>query len=264
MTLNPDSRPLVGRQILICRPPGQDRPLAEHLRALGAEIVAYAGMQITACEHSPATQDHLKRLNEYQWAIFISANAVEFGLLAALKMGAWPRETRCAAIGKASALKLEQAGLGPILRPETSDDSEGLLCSDAFQSLVNQRILIFRGQGGREVLAEGLRKNGASVDYAEVYKREAPTADPGELRGRIQSGQISAICAMSSETLHNVIEVFGLECFPGLCSTPWLVPHPKIAVAARQAGIQNVIESPGSDLQALSSALINFFRSYKS
>jgi uroporphyrinogen-III synthase len=65
---------------------------------------------------------------------------------------------------------------------------------------------------------------------------------------------------MSSETLHNVIEAFGLECFSSLCSIPWLVPHSKIAAVAREAGIRQVIEAPGSELQAVSGALINFFR----
>jgi len=261
MTIGPDLRPLVGRNILICRPQGQDRPLAEHLQSLGALTFSFAGIRITPCAHSDETQDHLNHLSDYQWAIFVSANAVEFGIPAALQAGAWPSHLRCAAIGKATAMKLEQAGLGPVLRPQESEDSEGLLKTPALQSVRGQRVLIFRGQGGRETLAEGLRAAGASVDYAEIYQRQAPIEDPGALRSMVQSNQISAVYVMSSETLHNVIESFGLECFPGLCSIPWVVPHPKIASAARQAGIREVIESTGSELVALSSALINFFRS---
>ena len=260
MTAGPDSRPLVGRQILICRPAGQDRPLAEHLGSLGAEIFSYAGMTISPCEHSQETQQHLKHLLEYQWAVFVSANAVEFGLEAISKHGPWPAHLRCAAIGKATAFRLEQAGRGPVIRPQGSEDSEGLLQTKAWKNLQGQRVLIFRGLGGRETLANGLRAAGALVDYAEVYQRQAPKEDPGELRTRVKSHQLSAICAMSSETLHNVIEAFGLECFPSLCSIPWLVPHSKIAAVARKAGIQQVIESPGSELQAVSGALINFFR----
>jgi uroporphyrinogen-III synthase len=264
MNQNPDLRPLVGRRILICRPEGQDRPLADHLRELGAETDSYAGIRITACKHSIDTQAYLKDLDQYQWAIFVSANAVEFGLLAALAFGPWPAHIRCAAIGKATALKLEQAGLGPVLRPLLSEDSEGLLNTDPLKSIQGQRILIFRGQGGRETLAEGLRARGGRVDYAEVYQRQAPTEDPGNLRVMMNKGQISAICVMSSESLHNVIEAFGQDCLASLCSIPWLVPHAKIAAVARQAGILNVIESYGSEPQALSSALIHFFRSYKS
>ena len=260
MSSSPDSRPLVGRHILICRPEGQDRPLALHLQSLGAQTYSYAGIRISACVHSPETRHHLQHLAEYQWAVFVSGNAVEFGLRATEHFGAWPSQVRCVAIGKATALKLEQAGCGPVLRPQGSEDSEGLLQAEAIQHLEGQRVLIFRGQGGREALAEGLRAAGAIVDYAEVYQRQAPSEDPGELRSMVHSHQLSAICAMSSETLHNVLEAFGLECLSGLCSIPWLVPHPKIAAVARQAGILQVIESPGSELEAVSGALINFFR----
>lgn len=260
MTLTPDSPPLVGRKILICRPKGQDRPLAEHLQALGAETYSYCGMHISACDLAPSTQEHLEQLSGYDWAIFVSANAVQFGLSAVAQYGPWPTQLGYCAIGKATALKLEQAGLGPVIRPLGSEDSEGLLQAEALKSVRNQRVLIFRGQGGRETLAEGLRDAGAIVDYAEVYQRQAPTEDPGHLRDMVNAHQISAICAMSSETLHNVIDAFGLECFSSLCLIPWLVPHPKISAAAKEVGIHQIIESPGSELNAVSNALIHFFR----
>lgn len=254
------SRPLSGRRILICRPAGQERPLIDHFQSLGAESCSFAALSISACELSPETQAHLDHLDRYQWAVFVSANAVEFGLAAVKARGPWPSTLRCAAVGQATALRLEDEGLGPVLRPTGTEDSEGLLRAPGWGPLQGQRILIFRGKGGRETLATGLREAGATVDYAEIYQRLASNEDPGPLKALVISQEISAICAMSTETLHNVFDAFGVECRTSLCSIPWVVPHPRIASAARDMGIQEVIESPGSQLNAVSGALINYFR----
>jgi uroporphyrinogen-III synthase len=88
-----------------------------------------------------------------------------------------PPTAKLIAIGRATALALESRGLGGVLHSGPRSTSEDLLESGLLQHVDRARVLIVRGQGGRELLAEGLRARGAEVEYAEVYERRASAGD---------------------------------------------------------------------------------------
>lgn len=251
---------LRGRRIVVARPAGQAEGLRQALSAAGAEVLVFPGMRILPCPLSAATSAQLAALDRADWAVFVSANAVEHGLRVLDQAGLnWPARVRTAAVGAATARALESAGHGPVLRPLGREDSEGLLASPEWQDLHGQRVVIFRGLGGREALADGLRRAGAEVGYAEVYRRAPPEDDPAPLQNALQAGTLAAICAMSSETMHNLFELCGAGCHAGLRATPWLVPHPRVAGAARALGITQVLEASGSGDDALLAALFAYF-----
>jgi uroporphyrinogen-III synthase len=222
-------------------------------------VLLFPGMDILPCAESPDTEVAIDRLGEAAWAVFVSVNAVAHGLVAVRRRGAWPAGIRTAAVGNATARALEEAGLGPVLRPTGTEDSEGLLAASGWGDLTGRRVVIFRGQGGRETLATGLRSAGALVSYAEVYRRAAPAADPAPLRLALSAGEISAICAMSGETVHNLFELCGPDSRLALCATPWLVPHARVAETARSLGVLCILESAGSSDDAILSTLSRYF-----
>jgi uroporphyrinogen-III synthase len=251
---------LRGQQILLARPAGQSESLCAALRAEGARVLLFPGLQILPCEPSAETRRCLDRLGEADWAVFVSTNAVAYGLVAAAQRGRWPERVRTAAVGAATARALEAAGLGPVLRPETREDSEGLLAAPGWGALAGRRVVIFRGEGGRETLARGLRAAGAEVCYAEIYRRAPPTEDPAPVRIELAAARIAVICAMSNATVDNLFDVFGDSAHEALRAVPWLLPHPRVAAAARALGIARVLESAGSGDEAILATLTDHFQ----
>ena len=259
MTAQPVHPSLRGRNVVLARPAGQADFLRDSLLALGAEVTLFPGMEIVPCSESAGTAQALSALDQVAWAIFVSGNAVRHGLAAIARHGKWPAGLRCAAVGAATAAALEAAGHGPVLRPLETEDSEGLLANPAWGPLEGRRIVIFRGQGGRETLATGLSARGAHVRYAEVYRRALPTQDPAPLRAALQERRVDCICALSAETLHNLFSVLGEASHARLRETCWVVPHPRVAVAARELGIACLLEAPGSADDAVLSTLLHHF-----
>ena len=117
-----------------------------------------------------------KHIEKTDLLIFISANAVifyfKYFMLSAM--------TPVAVIGKSTAKVFAQyAGRKADIIPENGSDSENLLQHPDLEHYClkqkrKNKILIVRGQGGREYLAQQLRKKQAQVDYLEVYKRICP------------------------------------------------------------------------------------------
>ena len=116
----------------------------------------------------------LLHLDQYQHVIFISSNAVHFGM--ALIEDHWPQlplGLTWYAIGGATAAKLEHFGIEAIT-PGSVMTSEGLLALSLLQNVRDQRVLIVKGQGGRDTLAQELTRRGALVEELPCYCRCLP------------------------------------------------------------------------------------------
>jgi uroporphyrinogen-III synthase len=109
-------------------------------------------------------------------------------------------------------------------------------------------VVIFRGAGGREALAETLRARGATVEYAECYRRVRPEFDAAPLLEAWARKGVDAVTVTSSEGLRNFADMIGPAGRERLPATPLFVPHPRIAEAAHELGVRKVIVTgPGDD-----------------
>ena len=142
-------------------------------------------------------------------AIFISPNAVEYGIKVIDAAGGVPDSVKLAAIGQGTARKLAEYGLPPQVFPSERFDSEALLALPELRSVTGQRVVIFRGEGGREQLASTLRERGAVVEYLECYRRVQPSTDTQELNARLAANSIDAIVVTSNEGLQNLYDMLG-------------------------------------------------------
>jgi uroporphyrinogen-III synthase len=124
--------------------------------------------------------------------------------------------------------------------------------------VTGKRILIFRGEGGRELLAGSLRARGARVDYAECYRRGRPQADPAPVLAALAAGQIGALTAFSGETLDNLLALLGPACPPVLFDLPLFVPHPRIAEHGRKLGFR-AIQATDPGESGLIAGLVEYF-----
>lgn len=128
-------------------------------------------LKIQGCTPGTDALEQLARDKSYNWLIFISANAVQYGAGAVAALTAHGSTAAIAAIGRATAQKLSSLGIAVDLLPEEPAGSETLLACPQFENAAGLKCLIIRGEGGRELLADELRNRGATVDYLEVYRR---------------------------------------------------------------------------------------------
>lgn len=222
-------------RVVVTRPAHQAGALLERISALGAMPVALPLIDITPTIDTPAVVRRMRHLAEYDWLIFVSANAADCGCKAIRAHATPPVAARIAAIGPATARTLEQHGLKVDLSPQAPSRSESLLALAPLSSVAGTRILIFRGNGGRETLRDALRERGARVDYAEVYRRDQVQTDRDAL-SRVLAGGPTVIVLTSVTGLDHLLALAGAELAGPLRDTPVIVVGERQARAARERG----------------------------
>lgn len=220
---------LDGMGIVITRPRAAAEALAADLARAGARPFVFPALEIEAVAPSPALEAALAELQQAAFAIFVSANAADMGVAAVRARGAWPAGPRIAAIGDATAERLRNHGFAAVISPRGRQDSEGLLAMDELKAVEGTRIVIFRGEGGRERLREALEARGARVAYAECYRRRRPQADAAPLLDAWSRGDVQAVSALSAETLDNFMQLVGERGRALAARATLVVPHEAIA-----------------------------------
>jgi uroporphyrinogen-III synthase len=247
------NKPLAGRGIVVTRPREQAAGLAERIEAAGGRALLYAAMEIQDLPDPSAALKAIAGLETFDLAVFVSPTSVRkaFALMAKRP---WPPSLRAAGVGAATAAELQAMGVQSIVAPQDRADSEALLGLPELADVARQRIVIFRGEGGREVLAEGLRARGATVEYAACYRRARPETDLRPLVEAWRRGEVDALTVSSSSGLRNFVALLGSAAQAVLEGSPLFVPHARVAEEARLLGATRaVVAGPTNDemLQAL-------------
>jgi uroporphyrinogen-III synthase len=239
---------LSGRHIVVTRPAGQAVHLAEALVALGAKPVLYPVLEIFDVEDNSPLLAVAERLDEFDWVAFVSPNAVEKALNTMLAHRTWPAGLRAATVGHSSEQALASFGITDVVAPQDRFDSEALVALPDLQDMAGKKVLICRGDGGRELLGETLAERGASVEYVTCYRRGKPALDPAPLLKLWNDGHLDAITVTSSEGLRNLVDMVGKLGEAWLRKTPTFVPHARIAEQARALGLHEIVlTGPGDD-----------------
>ncbi|MCR8922484.1 uroporphyrinogen-III synthase [Dasania sp. GY-MA-18] len=255
----PAPHTLAGQGILITRPEQQGSALVKKLSQLGAHVVHYPVLELQPLTlDDPAravTKQLLLNLDNYHHVIFISTNAVHYGAEWMQEFWPqWPLGIQWHAIGVATANAMLRYDLDASA-PTVAMNSEALLQLMDLQHIEQQKVLIVRGVGGREYLAEQLQARGALVDYAECYQRHLPSRPKGELAAIIETQNINTLCVNSGESLANFIALAGAE---SLAQLTVLVPGQRVAGLAQQAGAKNIIVADNASDDACVAALQQF------
>lgn len=253
------SRDLDGVGVLVTRPRHQADGLCALIEQKGGRAIRFPTLEIKEPRDIKKTQTLLRSLSRYDLAIFISPNAV-LHAQRMLKKEAIPFPDRLmiAVVGRSTAQAVSRAlHREPDICPESRFDSEGLLATDALAHVRDRRIIIFKGEGGRDLLAEGLRERGAHVDYAEVYRRSRPGTAPDGVLQALDQGLIQVVTATSNEALRNLCDMLG-GC-EDLLQTPVAVVSQRGATLARQLGFRHApIIADGAADQALVDVLVDW------
>lgn len=248
------SRALDGVTVVVTRPAAQSARFIELATAAGATCLAYPTLLIEPLSLTPATLAQLQQ-RRWDWAIFTSTNAVS----QALSSLAQPLAAKHAAVGRATARALEQAGIDVDARPDNAT-SEGLLALPEFAHVAGRGILLVKGAGGRDLLPSELRVRGATVLELEVYRRVVVEPEPAAmsaLRDVIASGRRTVVTATSAEILRALLEHVAATDVTNLRAQPLVVPGSRVALEAmRQDWTGPVTHAATAEDEAMLAAVV--------
>ena len=245
----PEGRSLAGRRVLVVRPAAQGVASAAVLRAAGAEPVLVPLIELTPpTDGGAALRGAVQHLANYDWLVLTSSNGAE-RLVEALGDRRLPSRLRVAVIGPATAGALAAAGVPVALVPDRYV-AEGLL--DAFpppgDGDVEGRVLVVRAAVARDVLPDGLRAMGWSVDVVAAYRAQPRTLAATERA-------VAATCDTVIFTSPSVVDSF--------CDQPEPLPVPQTvaaigpvtAAAARRRGLPVHVEAAEHTVAGVVAAL---------
>jgi len=240
---------LSNRRILVTRPAGQAETLCAAISACGGEPVRFPVLQISAPTDTRELAAACDALDDFDVAFFVSPNAIQYALDHILAQRSWPASLAVATVGESSARALHDRGFDAVIAPSSGFDSESVLALPEFsaQAIQSRRVVIFRGDGGRELLGERLADLQADVTYVRCYHRSCPELDPEPIVEMGREGRLDAITLTSSEGVRNFVVMLGPERLSVLHAVPVFVPHPRIAEFARAGGFSDVVETGPGD-----------------
>ena len=247
------------RAVVITRPRAQAQALAQAVGALGRRAVVLPLLEIAPLDDSSALRAALSALPSYALVAFVSPNAVD---AAFSHLAGWPPGVPVGVVGEGSRAALARHG---VTSENTSihcppdpaaSDSEHLLASLDLAAFAGRRVLIVRGENGRELMADTLRAAGAQVETVAAYRRSVPELDDA------LAAELSALLAQpndwiitSSEALRGLAGLVrqldpdkGLE---QLMAQHLIVPHARIAETARSLGCDRITLTGSGDARLL-------------
>ena len=244
---------LSNKTILITRPAGREVHLRRLIEQLAGHVIHYPVFNILPPSEDEIEQlIHLReQLHRFNMALFISATAVE---QSRLYFPVLDEHLVIVSIGSKTTQALKQQNIHvDIEAPE--HNTESLLKMAAFQipQIQGQKILIFRGAGGRALLGDTLVERGADVRYVETYIRAIPPLPPLD---KLQIQSLDAITVSSNEGLINLITLMQ---DPGLLiNIPLVVPSLRAQSLARERGFRTIITAKDATDEAVFSALTGY------
>lgn len=246
---------LHGAGIVITRPARQAAGLAREIAALGGKPLVFPAIVILPPADASALREAQRQLASYDIAVFVSGNAVEYGVG---DPAAWPAHLLELAPGPGTAAALAAVGIRNVRIPTTTMDSEGLLALPELRHVAGKRVIVFRGEAGRELLKSELESRGASVTEVQCYRRARPEGGASGLIEAWREKRIDAVTLTSSEGLDNLWAILDEEGRRYLAATPAFVAHPRIAERAKTLGLREAIVTPAADAGLLA-ALLEYF-----
>ena len=241
-------RPLQDVKVIVTRPKQRAAGLCQMIEQAGGTALQFAAIEITEPADFKSREYSRDHISEFALAIFISPTAVEktFEFLATLPAG-----IKVSAIGSRTARVLEAMGRNVDIIPD-GHDSESLLRHPQLQAeqVAGKKIVIFRGEGGRELLGDTLQSRGAEVYYADMYRRSLPTS-ADQLGQYLAEADIIAIS--SNQGLQNLYDLATDK--DSLTRHALVVPGERSFTLAKALGFSNIYVAENATDEACMNAL---------
>ena len=202
---------LDGRRVLVTREADRAASLAASVGARGGVPVLFPTITTLPPKDPAPLQAAAARLGDYDWVAVSSRIGVD-ALAAAARRAGVPLVSggrpRYAAVGSGTAKALQSVGVPGALVPERRD-ADGMLAAMRAAGAGGAHVLIVRAETGRDVLADGLRADGACVDFVVGYRTETVRRPATEVQALRDGGPLDAALFMSPSSFRGWVENVG-------------------------------------------------------
>ena len=247
---------LDGLNVLVTRPGDRGLELCDIIENSGAITTYFPTANIHEVKVDSKTKRTLRSLDTIHWVIFVSRNAVTFGVEQLPKK--LLENANIAAIGISTAEAIEKHGFNVSLCPESSFTTEAFLEEPLMEDVGNNNVVIVTGQGGRKLLQEELEERGASCYRIEVYRRELPIKAAQDVAVKVGKNAIDVLVVTSEELLENLLRLLQ-KVDSKLKSFPLVVSSDRLKVRAKALGFtDSIIVAENAINATLLSALIKW------
>lgn len=169
--------------LISSRPQGANVQLSDDLKNSEIKLLSFPLTEIHPLNNYQIFDGVIENIKTYQHIIFISTNAVHFFLERVKKLSLQiPKNLIFSSIGPTTKLLLQEYLSVDVHSPIKIFDSEHLLKEKIYNNVEGQKILIIRGEGGRETLKNALEEKGGIVNYGECYVRKYVDIDLNQLK----------------------------------------------------------------------------------
>jgi uroporphyrinogen-III synthase len=245
--------------VVITRPLAQAGTLAQRVAALGRQAIIFPLLEILPLDDPAPLRSALDAVRSYAMVAFVSPNAIDAAFSV---LPRWPDGVALAVMGEGSRSTLARHGLtagnAVIISPRDPEktDSQTLVEALDLEALRGKKVLILRGESGRELLADALRGAGVEVDQVAAYRRAAPVLDA---QRRVQLRRLvemrSDWVVTSSEALRILMqmieEVSGADGVAKMQRQRIIVPHHRIQETAQVLGFCDITLTGAGDERLL-------------
>lgn len=254
---------LTDKVVLVTRPEQQQAGFVQLLQENAAQAISFPTIEIKPVSLTEQLNGILRKINEFDLLVFVSSNAVIYTekLLQQLNLSINSIETEVAVIGAATRQVADKAGFKINYQPERGFNSEALLSLPEMQktAMSGKHVLILRGIGGLEDLANGLEQRGAKTTYAEVYQRRIPNRD-GEpdrlqLSNHWDKFRINTVTVTSNEALKNLCDMLDSPGRDAMLKADLIVPSQRCFKLARTLGFESVTVAGSATNQQMIEAI---------
>ncbi len=249
---------------MITRARGQSSEFTTLLKKLGAEVIEFPTIEIVPPLSWKELDQAISRLRSYDWIIFTSANGVIFfwqRLREKEKSNRFPSSLKVCAIGPATASQLKERGI-PVHHIPKEFIAESIVEGFDKMATKGKRILLARAKKARDILPRGLRKLGAEVDVAEVYRTVKPKGGSKKLRELLRDRRIDVIAFTSSSTVNHFAELLKKEDFEKLLKGIAIACiGPVTAKTAEEKGMKVQIQPKQYTIPGLTEAIARYYSS---
>jgi uroporphyrinogen III methyltransferase/synthase len=255
-----ENLPLFGQRIVVTRRSQQAGSFAGRLAELGAAVMEVPTIKIQPTTRREELVDMLLGLNSYDWLVFTSANGVTAFFELFFRRFHDMRDiggARIAAVGPATAAKLQELHLQVDLQPEEFTGRKVAEAFAKFESVENLKICLLRAEAANPDLPLGLQEMGAIVDDIAVYQTVPELEDPTGVSTQLLASGADWVTFTSSSTVEHFHQRFDLPAllkrFPGL-KTASIGPETTRALQA--LGLQPALEAKTHTTEGLITSLV--------
>lgn len=229
---------LHNRCILVTRPSPQGEALCKAIEAEGGNAFYLPTLKIIPPRNPLLQQKKIEALSRCDFIIFTSQHAVLQSAPWILAKGkAILQKPQIICVGGTTALTAKKLFLSNPLYPSCHWQSEGVLNLPALHHVRGKKIALIRGEGGRQLLKQELKKRGAVVISILAYRRMITR----RTLAKVHVEKIDISIVTSNDIMRNLKKIMGQKQWSILAQKPMVVVGERMRKTAQELGVSRIL-----------------------